>query len=212
MKLKAFKAHKIVRSFPPSKAPYQAYRPDLERDFCERCAYCNLHKASITTPFEIDHFIPRKIFEGVRDDLENDYKNLVLACKKCNIAKGAKFTGNIKASVVENERFYDPTTVEYNTIFYRNEFGVIASDDLKGRRMITDIKLYRPIHTLGWLCEQLAETADKLAAAIGAEKDLSRRAILSEAKNNVLSQYFKFNRLFIAAYNNSDFSLPYEVE
>lgn len=57
------------------------YKKYLEADFYHKCAYCDISDSMITTPFEIDHFIPINTFEGIRDDLKTDYNNLVLSCK-----------------------------------------------------------------------------------------------------------------------------------
>jgi hypothetical protein len=162
---------------------------------------------SITTPFEIDHFIPRSVFKNVRPDLENDYNNLMLACKKCNNAKGAKFSGDINTMQVSNTRFYDPVAICLNTVFYRNEYGTIQSDDLKGRSMIRDIKLYRQIHALGWICEQLSETIERLRHCIDSEVSTERKKLLTQALSMMNDQYVKKNQVFIARYNDPDTSI-----
>lgn len=207
MKNRKFKEHDIIISSPPHRTPHTAYRYDLEKDFCGRCAYCNLHKDSVTTPFEIDHFIPQKVFDGIRDDLLDDYRNLVYACKKCNGTKSSKFAGDMKSDNPTNELFYDPKQVDYNTIFYRNDYGAIVSDDAKGRSMIRDIKLYRPIHIMGWLCEKLASMADKLDAAISCETNPERQVVLQQAKDKICSKYLQYERIFKASYNEQDFSI-----
>ena len=205
MKIKDFKTHVIIRSTPTKKTDYRKYRPELEHDFHERCAYCNLHKNSITTQFEIDHFIPQGIFKGVRNDLLTEYSNLVYSCPKCNNAKGNQFSGDIYAKNVKNEKFYDPVETDYNSVFYRNEYGFIESDDTKGREMIEDIKLYRNIHALAWICEQLSEIREKLVFAIEQESDTERKSLLQEAKEKVTNAYFEKDKLFKAVYNNPDF-------
>lgn len=208
MKLSSFKKHSISRSNPPHKTQYSDYRPFLRRDFCCRCAYCNLKDSSITTPFEVDHFIPRAIFSPKRIDLETDYNNLVYACKKCNNAKSSKFQGDITLDNPVNEQFYDPVITDYNLVFYRNEFGVIASDDEKGKRQIVDLKLYRPIHALGWLCEELSETASRLEYIISTEQNVERREKYKAAYDKINEKYRKLSRLFIASYNDNKFDFP----
>ena len=208
MKLRDFKSHTIkCRNTIPQEDDYPKYRPYLEEDFFCRCAYCNLHKNSITTPFEIDHFIPKKVFKGIRDDLLVDYLNLVYSCKKCNVAKSSKFSGDISSPEVTNERFYNPREVDYNTIFYRNEYGALCSDDSKGRSMMTDLKLYRPIHILGWICEELSQMSDKLESAIHRESDAKKKALLIEARDKVAVKYMQYQRVFTASYNTPDFSI-----
>lgn len=207
MKVKDFKTHTITRSKPPHKNEYSAYKPFLKKDFCGRCGYCNLSDKTITTPFEVDHFVPKAEFKNIRMELDTDYRNLIYSCKKCNIAKSNQFSGDIHSEYPTNDLFYDPTQVDYNSIFYRNEFGAIASDDEKGKKSITKLKLYRPIHILAWLCEELAETAEKLEAALKTEHDEDRKRKFEEAFNKINNQYRKFNRLFIAAYNDNSFSI-----
>lgn len=210
MKIKNFKSHTIVRSTPAHRNDYHAYKPYLKKDFCGRCAFCNLSDASITTPFEVEHLIPRAVFKEIRTDLETDYKNLVYACKKCNGAKSSQFEGDISAADPHNNLFYDPVLVDYNTIFYRNELGAIDSDDDKGKKMIELLKLYRPIHILGWLCEEINNTADKLRCAIDQELNEDRKKKLQTALEKLNEQYRKYNCLFIASYNEEEFQLKAE--
>lgn len=207
MKIDEFKSHMITRSSIKPKSQYADYRNDLKHDFCGRCAYCNLSDESITTPFEIDHFIPRVAFKDIRPELMTDYNNLIYSCKKCNNAKRGQFSGDLSVSNPTNELFYDPVLFDYNNIFYRNELGAIASDDLKGRRMIEILKLYRPIHILGWLCEKINITADKLQEAIKSEDDPNKKDKLERALMNIESQHRKYYRIFIASYNDSSFTI-----
>lgn len=205
--MRPFKTHKIIRNNPEKKANYHSYKEDLIRDFGGRCAYCNLHHESITTPFEIDHFIPRDAFTGVRDELLTDYNNLVLACKKCNLAKKDKFEGDISLPEPTNERFYDPVKTDYNTVFFRNDFGCIASSDSKGQRMIEDLGLYRPIHILGWICENLTSTIEEVESKISEVDNEEAKERLSAAAQELKGQHFRLYGRFIASYNDKSFSL-----
>ena len=206
MKIENFKSHSIVRSSPKPKGDYRDYLDDLKSDFSGRCAYCNLSYTSITTPFEVDHFIPQKAFKNERPELLTKYSNLMLSCKKCNIAKSAQFSGDLTLPDPTNDLFYDPTIVDYNTIFYRNEMGAIDSDDEKGKEIIISLKLYRPIHILGWICEKLDACADKLQNKLDNESDPTVKPVLEKALARLNSQYRKYNRLFMTAYNDKYFS------
>lgn len=207
MKIRDFREHTITRSTPPHKNDYHDYKNVLCADFCGRCAYCNLHYNSITTPYEIDHFVPKKYFEGVRDDLLTDYNNMVFSCKKCNRAKSSQFMGDLTLPTPTNDLFYDPVSVDYNQIFYRDEHGAIASNDPKGKESIKRLKLYRPIHTLGWLCEELDKTIDQLENAIRAESNPEKKALLEAAMSKMEHQARRYNKLFIASYNDDSFSI-----
>lgn len=202
-----FRTHKITRSSPSPRGNYRDYKDDLIRDFGGRCAYCDLHYESITTWFEVDHFIPRNAFKGIRDDLLTDYDNLVLACKKCNLAKGTKFEGDISLPVPTNERFFDPVKIDYNTVFFRNDFGCIASSDPKGQRMIEDLGLYQPIHILGWVCENLKSMIEKVESKIDETDNEVAKKKLAAAAQEMKNQHFELFGRFIASYNDKSFSL-----
>lgn len=202
-----FKSHNITRSNPPHESNYNKYRSTLQKDFGGRCAYCNLSDSQITTPFEIDHFIPRKAFQKERPELENEYSNLIYSCKKCNVAKSSKYKGDIHAANPTNELFYDPAVVDYNTIFYRDRHGAIASDDKKGKEMIQYLKLYRPIHILAWVCEEALKTADLLDEAIKQEKSPERAQQLSDALTIIKDISMRYYRIFIAHYNDDCFCI-----
>lgn len=209
MKIKSFKSHTITRSTPPNYKDYHKYKAYLEKDFSKRCAYCNLNEEMITTPFEIDHFVPRKVFEGKRPELETDYNNLIYVCKKCNIEKGSKFEGDLYSVKPTNNLFYDPVLVDYNTIFYRNENGAIVSDDLKGKKMIELLKLYRPIHILAWICDEINQTAEKLEKAIILTTNEKKKNEYKKSLDLLNSQYRKLFNLFQASYNDKGFELNF---
>lgn len=203
MKYEDFKKHKIHKRKGLQLTPYSKYRPYLSEDFERRCCYCNMCENTITTPFHVEHFIPEKEFEGRKDSLLTDYRNLMWACPKCNLSKGSKYSGNfMESDEIENELFYNPEKTDYNTIFYRNELGAIDSDDPKGRQMIRSLKLYRPIHTLSWLVEKLSDTYDLLENAIAHETDSNRRKKLEEKRDKIANIYLKKERVFKAAYRN----------
>ena len=204
MKFAAFMEHSVKRCSPPKYTNYKKYRPFLAEDFSHRCAYCNLLDSNITTPFEIDHYIPKKVFKNIWDDLENTYENLIYSCKKCNNAKSAQFSGNIRPPHIENELFYNPSSINYNNIFYRNEYGAIDSDDPKGRSMISRLRLYRSIHNLAWISEQLNKIHLKLKKAINIEESPDRKKELQKADHLVCDYYIGLNQLFISSYNGKD--------
>lgn len=193
---------KLSRTCTEYYSDYHKYKDYLMKDFCGRCAYCDIPATKITTmPFEIDHFIPQNIFEGIRDELKTDYNNLVLACKKCNNAKRSKFLGDIHSSCVTNELFYDPIIVDYNDIFFRDELGNICSNDPKGINTIKLLKLYRTIHSIGWIVEQVKNTIDVLQEHIEKESDEMVKCKLVEAQKNLKAYHSDIFSNFIANYN-----------
>lgn len=70
--------------------------------------------------------------------------------------------------------------------------GAIDSDDDKGKKMINLLQLYRPTHTLGWLCEKLDLYAEKLQNELDSESNLNVKAILEKALISLNCQYRKY--------------------
>lgn len=203
-----FKEHTIKRTGNKRYTQYESYKSILQNDFSNRCAYCNLKDDSITSFFDIDHFVPKSEFKYKKEFeyLLTDYNNLIYSCHKCNLAKSNLFEGDLKTNPYGNLRFYNPVETDYNTVFYRDERGNIRSKDKLGIRMIQDLKLYQPIHNLNWMCERLDLLCEK--TKIEREKsDGERKQLLSEAYIKLLEYSKRCNKLFIANYNNKKFSL-----
>lgn len=201
MKYEKFKRHSIKRTCTIVLDKPQKYRPYLQRDFHERCCYCNMPEDLLTVPYHVEHFIPEKVFKGVRDSLRTDYNNLMWSCPKCNLSKGDKYQGNIvDHSRIENELFYNPAETDYNDIFYRNELGGIDSDDWKGRQMINLLKLYRPVHNLAWLLERYEKVAIELDEQQKKETEPERKHMLELAAGKVAGKCVKMEMLFRAVY------------
>lgn len=111
--------------------------------------------------------------------------------------------GDIENPKLNNDMFYNPTEIDYNTIFYRNEYGGIDSDDKKGRKMIAELKLYRALYNFLWMLEQLTDTADRL------EDELKNKELTNEKKKmyqeelNLINRYYrKVHNLFQASYDD----------
>lgn len=203
-----FRDYTIKRTCTKEYRDYHSYIKYLKEDFNHRCAYCNLLDTQITTPYEVDHFIPKDVFKDKWPELKTTYANLVYSCKKCNDAKSSQYEGDITQKEIKNDLFYEPEETDYGTIFYRGEDGGICSDDEKGRDMIMRLKLYRPIHNLAWICEITKTTLDKLSAQIEVVgKDSAKGRVLQEAREELRDYYDDCLAVFIANYNNKKFVL-----
>lgn len=201
-----FRSYRIRRSCNKKYSQYSRYKKWLKKDFHARCAYCNLRDDRITTPFEIDHFIPRDAFKTVRPELDCLYDNLMYTCKKCNNAKSGHYDGDIYEGSITNNYFYNPVETDYNEIFYRNEMGSICSEDAKGLSMIARLKLNRCIHNLAWICDRLDEVLTKLEAKLkDAPEGSTQREEYLKAQSQLLKYYHDCNNIFIAKYNDKDF-------
>ena len=203
-----FRNYKIIRTCTKEYKDYHSYIKYLREDFKHRCAYCNLLDTQITTPYEVDHFIPEDIFKDKWQELKTDYANLVYSCKKCNGAKGNQYEGDITKRELKNDLFYDPVLTDYGMVFYRGDDGGIYSDDEKGRDMITRLKLYRPIHNIAWICEITRTKLDNLSKQIyEVGKDSMKGKLLCDAKEELQEYYDNCIAVFMANYNNNKFSL-----
>lgn len=201
MKYAEFKKHEIHRTCTEKFDSPQKYRKYLQKDFHGRCCYCNMSEDLVTVSFHVEHFIPEKVFKGKKDELRTDYNNLMWSCPKCNLSKSDRYKGSLLGnSKIENELFYNPVETDYNNIFYRNELGGIDSDDSKGREMINLLRLYRPVHNLAWLFEQLEELCEKLDECKKTETDPVKRKLLEAAQGKAAMQCVKIGYLFRAAY------------
>lgn len=200
MSISKFKNHQIVRNCDKHYDDYHNYKPYLLEDFSHRCCYCNIHEQTLElVPFQIDHFIPKKRFEGKRDELLTQYNNLMLSCPKCNRAKSDQYVGDLMSPTIENQLFYNPDKTNYNDIFYRNELGGISSDDEKGKDMIKRLKLYRPLHNYAWLLEKLDHILTNLDSQI-ALSDGEKKEKLEEMQGRLAVKYRKMRKHFVAAY------------
>lgn len=109
--------------------------------------------------------------------------------------------GNLNELKIQNELFYNPVEVDYNEIFYRNEYGGIDSEDNKGKKMIASLRLYRSLYNFAWMLEELCRTAEKLEKKIEDEKiSENKRKKYIEALNKINNYYRKVNILFKRSY------------
>lgn len=201
MKIAHFRDHSIQRTCKKQYKDYHSYKKYLQKDFSNRCCYCNLCEKTIgVISFQIDHFIPRKHFQGVRDELDTTYENLMLACPKCNWAKADQYDGDLTLPQIENRLFYNPELTNYNQIFYRDELGCIVSDDPKGKEVIKRLKLYHTIHSYAWLLERLTNVIDLLELKMQNETDEKKRK-MEKDRDQLLREYYKIDRQFRAVYH-----------
>jgi len=140
----------------PVKSSYRDYIDQLRIDFNSRCGYCDSFDKRRTNDFEIDHFVPKKVFEELKP---NDYHNLVYACKSCNRSKSGKWpSNNEKINVVDNTGFIDPCKNDYDLNFSRDDNGEIDWVTDHGKWMYKELSLFNPEHSILWKLEKLMRT------------------------------------------------------
>lgn len=199
-----FKKHRIARTCTKKYIDYHSYKSSLQKDFGGHCAYCNLNEEWVDPlPFEVEHFIPRTILKAQgREDLDTDYRNLMLSCPRCNKLKGNRFEGNIPEHDIRNPYFYNPAETDYNTVFYRDEKGRIHSDDELGQQMIEMLRLYRPSKQVAWLLDELKEVLDRIEGRLSRETDPQRTEKLKDAKLHLEAALYRMRRVFVHSYMN----------
>ena len=206
MKYKSFRNFKIIKNCTKKYKTHSSYKKYLQEDFKHRCAYCNMLDEIIEPkPFEIDHFIPRNTFKNIKPELEYDYQNLMYACPKCNVNKGDNYKGDINNDKIENGFFYNPVEVDYNDIFYRNEYGGISSEDEKGNEMILTLNLYNPIHNFAWIIDNIQEVEEKISKKMANMKDTESEEYkkMKDADYRLLKYKNTLVKIFKANYYNS---------
>lgn len=174
-----FRSHTPKRQSITAKVNhYREHRDHLKVDYKNRCGYCNSIDTWRFVWFEIDHFVPQKYLIKIAD---NEYSNLVYACRSCNNAKRAHWP--TKDEFIHNqndEGFIDPCDDNYNSQFSRLDNGRIKAETKLGTWMYCKLKLYKPQHEIIWNIEQLdilIEECEKLLQTIS-DETLKDRMIL----------------------------------
>ena len=163
----AFKLRKTTpkrRSNIQSKSHYRQYREELAIDFEHHCGYCGDSDTPRKEGFEIDHFIPKKYLNTIS---ENDYTNLVYACRSCNNAKRAKWPTESEKLPNDGIRgWIDPCEDLYDEQFERSEIGAIIAKTEIGRWMYDNLNLWKKQHEVLWNIEQLEGLIDEIESLI----------------------------------------------
>ncbi len=110
MKVRAKRpARRATPSMNPTGSSWADHKPDLKEDFHEHCGYCGSYDGFRHTYFEVDHFVPKSLFERTGGIGLCQYDNLVYSCKFCNNNKKHKWpSGDIAIHNTNNEGFVDP--------------------------------------------------------------------------------------------------------
>lgn len=131
---------------------YTEAKEILKEDFSGLCGYCGKNSNYLLYNYEIDHFVPRKI----APERENDYQNLVFACRKCNRAKSHKWpTGNKNIANNGKEGFVDPATSEYDKHLERDQDGRIIYKTELGKYIYNELHFDIRRTDFFWMIEML---------------------------------------------------------
>ena len=150
-------------------ADYHAYRELLKADFHARCGYCDDPERFSDVPYQIDHFVPKKAMKTIA---ENDYDNLVFACRRCNREKWDKWpSGNENVHNDGVTGFVDPCNPEYDRQFERNDRGEIVPTTPLGKWMWIELDLGNAAHRIIWTLSQLRKEIDAISQNTQASAD-----------------------------------------
>ena len=188
-----------LRRTVPTKSPKEGrwteHKNDLQEDFHCHCGYCGSYDGYKHTWYEVDHFIPKSLFNGRLSNVE--YSNLVYSCKFCNNKKLAKWpTGNIELPNYNNQGFVDPCDKDYDNHLYRTSNGSIRWLTPLGKWMVEvgfkfDERDYAV--KLLWELNQLRKAIDYLIleAKKYSEDSEGHKGIITKSQEYAL-KYFLF--------------------
>jgi len=129
---------RTVTTKQPTGKDWSDHKPDLKEDFNNCCGYCGAYDGFRHTYFEVDHFIPKSLFEITGNINYCQYDNLTYSCKFCNNKKGSLWPS--KDETIQNlndEGFVDACSIEYEKQLYRTTTGSIMWQTPLGKWMAT---------------------------------------------------------------------------
>ena len=126
----------------PTSGSWHEWKQHIADQCDAACIYCALSEASFggIRNFHIEHFRPKGKFV----ELENDIRNLYLACGICNVLKSDDWP--CEPAVNHSIAAYpDPYLVDYNTLFTLSpQTHEISAPTVAGKYLIERIFLNRP--------------------------------------------------------------------
>ncbi|MFB9080224.1 HNH endonuclease [Flavobacterium procerum] len=200
-----------VRRQTPTKSPtgknWSEHKPDLKEDFNSHCGYCGSYDGYRHTYFEVDHFIPKTLFEIKGIITYCQYDNLVYACKFCNNKKLAKWPSNDETiSVLNDQGFIDPCDVNFDHHLYRTADGGIMWKTALGKWMAeTAFKFDERSSSIKllWELNQRRKLLDRFIIELNKRDQNSDeyKAIKKEAEKISL-EYYIYDKELMEYYNS----------
>lgn len=139
---------------------YQHHKPTLEKNFRNKCGYCNDNDIWRNTYYEIDHYIPKGY---LTEKEKKEYWNLIYSCRYCNNSKRAKWPTKDRDKENDGkEGFVSPYSKDYDLLFIRNEEGTIIPQSDLAKWMHKNLHLGLKRHSLIWQLEKIDTTLDVL--------------------------------------------------
>jgi 5-methylcytosine-specific restriction endonuclease McrA len=198
---------RLVPSNKPTGENWSDHKVDLQTDFYFHCGYCGSYDGFRHTYYEVDHFVPKSLFEKNNIITYCQYDNLVYSCKFCNNKKHAKWPSNDETiHNVNNEGFVDPCNADYDNHLKRTEKGSIRWKTDLGKWMVEKgfkfderdfaIKLL-------WEINQIRKILDLLADELLTNKEGSDDYnLIYMEMGKMAPKYFLLDKILMNYYNN----------
>lgn len=172
---------------------YNSYRDTLREDFNQRCGYCDDLDIYRIRSFTIDHFVPQNPTEFTCTIAPNYYYNLVYACRYCNAAKTNKWPSkDEKIHHNGKEGFIDPVEKIYTELYQRTSTGRIEpvnSEDELAWFIISELKLWKPIHERMWKLEKVDLLIEKIEEKLNMISDPILKEQMESIHYNLLKTW-----------------------
>lgn len=185
---------------------WSKHKPDLKIDFHSHCGYCGSYDGFRHTYFEVDHFIPKSLFEIKGEIKYCQYDNLVYSCKFCNNKKLAKWPSqDEKIPIIDNKGFVDPCDLAYESHFKRTQNGSILGITDLGKWMVSiafkfDERDYSI--KLLWNLNEIRKTINNLIDLLEEEENDSEEYNLMKSEAEKYSfDYYQYHKQLIEYYN-----------
>jgi HNH endonuclease. len=172
----------------------------LVEDFRHRCAYCDDYDgfSGGSKTYHVDHFAPKSKFK----ELEFVYENLMYSCPYCNTAKKDKWVGyDSKISVINDEGFINPCSIEYDRHFFRDDRGNIKPLTNLGSYMYRELKLYLSRHRIIYNLDKINSQIQQLK--IKKENGENTKKI-DKIYNELFKAFNEYYNEFLENINNDD--------
>jgi hypothetical protein len=112
---------------------------DVAARALHRCEYCRAPESIFNLPFEVEHIIPVSL------DGKDDIQNLALACRSCNLHKGASISGE-EPRTNQATRLFNPRLDRWPNHFTINlNTGEITGRTAIGRITVKQLNMNSPV-------------------------------------------------------------------
>ncbi len=197
---------RTVTTKQPTGRDWSEHKPDLQEDFHGCCGYCGSYDGFRHTYFEVDHFIPKSLFEIKGLISYCQYDNLTYSCKFCNNKKGSLWPSHDETiHNVNDEGFVDACSIQYENHFYRTSSGSIMWKTELGKWMAT--KAFRfdereKSISLLWNLNELRKTINALIIQQASYQiGDGTYEVIKEKLGDYALEYFKYHQELMDYYN-----------